>query len=52
MKRCLVSYAAEGAKRPGAERAPLTWLDLACGRGAELEYLQVGNSRLLTPFAR
>ena len=52
VKRCLVSYAAEGAKRPGAEGAPLTWLDLACGRGAELEYLQVGNSRLLTPFAR
>ena len=26
--------------------------DIACGRGAELEYLQVGNSRLLTPFAR
>eukprot|EP01045_Picozoa_sp_COSAG04_P019540 COSAG04_NODE_1907_length_5257_cov_9.841411_8_plen_265_part_00 len=44
VKRCLVSYAAEGAKRPGVEGAPLTWLDLACGRGAELEYLQVGTA--------
>lgn len=37
VKRCFVSHAAAGAQRPGI--TDLAWLDMACGRCAEMDYI-------------
>jgi hypothetical protein len=37
VKRCFVSHAATGAQRPGI--TDLAWLDMACGRCAEMDFM-------------
>ena len=48
VKRCFVSHAAAGARKPGSTPPDLVWLDMACGRGADIETIvESGASHLV-----
>jgi len=48
VKRCFVSHAAAGARQPGSSPPDLVWLDMACGRGAEIDAIvESGASQLV-----
>lgn len=48
VKRCFVSHAAAGARKHGSSPPDLAWLDMACGRGTDIDtFVESGASHLV-----